>query len=207
MRDSGSNAGQPANFDEDDMGMPLMPKATAVWLVENTTLTFDQIADFCGLQPLEVQGIADDEVAVGIMGSDPVSNGQLTRDEITRCEAGDTERLKLVKSDTPLTSTRRNGPRYTPVSKRQDRPNAISWLIKYHPELKDSQISKLLGTTKGTIASVRDRTHWNIINIKPTDPVLLGICKQIELETEIGKAAAAKRKLETSLSSAKQGRG
>ena len=207
MRDSGSNAGQPVNFDEDDMGMPLMPKATAVWLVENTTLTFDQIADFCGLHPLEVQGIADDEVAVGIMGSDPISNGQLTRDEIARCEASDMERLKLVKSDTPLTSTRRNGPRYTPVSKRQDRPNTISWLIKYHPELKDSQISKLLGTTKGTIESVRDRTHWNIINIKPTDPVLLGICKQIELETEIGKAAAAKRKLETSLSSAKQGRG
>ena len=207
MRDSGSNAGQPVNFDEDDMGMPVMPKATAVWLVENTTLTFDQIADFCGLHPLEVQGIADDEVAVGIMGSDPVSNGQLTRDEIARCEAGATERLKLVKSDTPLTSTRRNGPRYTPVSKRQDRPNAISWLIKYHPELKDSQISRLLGTTKGTIESVRDRTHWNIINIKPTDPVFLGICKQTELETEIGKAAAAKRKLETSLSPAKQGRG
>ena len=207
MRDSGSNAGQPVNFDEDDMGMPLMPKATAVWLVENTTLTFDQIADFCGLHPLEVQGIADGEVAVGILGSDPISNGQLTRDEIARCEASDMERLKLVKSDTPLTSTRRNGPRYTPVSKRQDRPNAISWLIKYHPELKDSQISKLLGTTKGTIDSVRDRTHWNIINIKPTDPVLLGICKQMELETEIGKAAAAKRKLETSLSSAKQGGG
>lgn len=197
MRDSGSNAGWPVNFDEDDMGMPLMPKATAVWLVENTTLTFDQIADFCGLHPLEVQGIADDEVAVGIMGADPISSGQLTRDEIACCEADDTERLKLVKSDTPLTSTRRNGPRYTPVSKRQDRPNAISWLIKYHPELKDSQISKLLGTTKGTIESVRDRTHWNIINIKPTDPVLLGICKQTELETEIGKAAAAKRKLNT----------
>ena len=179
------------------MGMPLMPKATAVWLVENTTLTFDQIADFCGLHPLEVQGIADDEVAVGIMGADPISSGQLTRDEIARCEAEDTERLKLLKSDTPLTSTRRNGPRYTPVSKRQDRPNAISWLIKYHPELKDSQISKLLGTTKGTIESVRDRTHWNIINIKPTDPVLLGICKQTELETEIGKAAAAKLKLNT----------
>ena len=207
MRDSGSNAGQPVNFDEDEMGMPLMPKATAVWLVENTTLTFDQIADFCGLHPLEVQGIADGEVAVGILGSDPISNGQLTRDEIARCEAGDMERLKLVKSDTPLTSTRRIGPRYTPVSKRQDRPNAISWLIKYHPELKDSQISRLLGTTKGTIDSVRDRTHWNMINIKPTDPVLLGICKQTELETEIGKAAAAKRKLDTSLSSAKQGGG
>ena len=176
------------------MGMPLMPKATAVWLVENSTLTFDQIADFCGLHPLEVQGIADDEVAVGIMGSDPVSNGQLTRDEIARCEAGDTERLKLVKSDTPLTSTRRNGPRYTPVSKRQDRPNAISWLIKYHPDLKDSQISKLLGTTKATIESVRNRSHWNITNITAQDPVLLGLCKQTELEIEIQKAAKRKSK-------------
>ena len=197
MRDSGSNSDQPVNFDEDDMGMPLMPKATAVWLVENTTLTFDQIADFCGLHHLEVQGIADDEVAIGIMGSDPIANGQLTRDEIMRCETGHEERLKLVESDTPLTSTRGNGPRYTPVSKRQDRPNAISWLIKYHPELKDSQISKLLGTTKATIEAVRNRSHWNITNIKPTDPVLLGICKQTELETEVSKAATAKRKLDT----------
>ena len=194
VRDKRSNTDSPVNFDEDEMGMPLMPKATAVWLVENTTLTFDQIADFCGLHPLEVQGIADDEVAVGIIGSDPISNGQLTRDEIVRCETGHDARLQLVKSDTPLTSTRRNGPRYTPVSTRQDRPNAISWLIKYHPELKDSQISRLLGTTKGTIDAVRNRTHWNITNIKPQDPVLLGICKQIELETEVGKAESSNRK-------------
>lgn len=176
------------------MAIPLMPKATAVWLVENTSLTFEQIAEFCSLHPLEVQGIADDEVAIGIIGADPVTRGQLTRDEIARCELNAGERIQIAKTDHPLTSSRRTGPRYTPVSKRQDRPNAISWLIKYHPDLKDSQISKLLGTTKATIESVRNRSHWNITNITAQDPVLLGLCKQTELEIEIQKAAKRKSK-------------
>ena len=181
------------------MAIPLMPKATAVWLVENSSLTFEQIAEFCSLHPLEVQGIADDEVAIGIIGADPVTRGQLTRDEIARCETDAGERLHIANTDHPLTSSKRNCPLYTPVSKRQDRPNAISWLIKYHPDLRDSQISKLLGTTKATIESVRNRSHWNIINIKAQDPVLLGLCKQTELEIEnqhadirISKTAAPK---------------
>ena len=175
------------------MAQPLMPKATAVWLVDNTTLTFEQIAELCGLHELEVQGIADDEVAVGIIGIDPVGSGQLDREEIERCEADATARLVLLETEMPLPSARRRGPRYTPVSKRQDRPDAISWLIKYHTELNDPQIAKLLGTTKSTIQAVRGRTHWNISNIKARDPVLLGICKQSELETELNKAHAAGR--------------
>ena len=177
---------------EDRIVMPVMPKATAVWLVENTTLTFQQIANFCDMHPLEVQGIADGEVAVGIMGKDPVGSGQLSRDEITRCESDETAAMQVLKSKNGINSSRRRGPRYTPVSKRQERPNAISWLMKYHPDLRDPQIARLLGTTKTTIVAVRDRTHWNIINIKPQDPVLLGICKQVELETEVLKAAKAK---------------
>lgn len=175
------------------MAQPLMPKATAVWLVDNTSLTFEQIADLCQLHELEVQGIADGEVAVGIIGLDPIAGGQLTREEISRCEADPAARLEMQKSETPLTSKRRKGPRYTPVSKRQDRPDAISWLLKYHPELIDSQIAKLLGTTKATIEAVRSRTHWNATNIKPRDPVLLGICSQTELEAEVHKARAAGR--------------
>tara|TARA_B100000029_G_scaffold195999_1_gene194106 strand:- start:6763 stop:7317 length:555 start_codon:yes stop_codon:yes gene_type:complete len=171
-----------------------MPKATAVWLVEHTTLTFQQIADFCDMHPLEVQGIADGEVAVGIMGQDPLANGQLSKDEITRCEADENAKVKLVKTKEGVANLRRKVPRYTPVSKRQDRPNAISWLIKYHPELKDAQISRLLGTTKTTITAVRDRTHWNIVNIKPQDPVLLGICRQIELESEVLRAAKSSKR-------------
>ncbi len=178
--------------------MPLMPKATAVWLVENTTLTFQQIADFCDMHPLEVQGIADGEVAVGIIGQDPIASGQLSKDEITRCESDGSAEIQLLKSKEGVINLRRKGPRYTPVSKRQDRPNAISWLIKYHPELKDAQISRLLGTTKTTITAVRDRTHWNIVNIKAQDPVLLGICKQTELEAEVLKASkSAKRALKS----------
>lgn len=170
------------------MAEPLMPKATAVWLVDNTTLTFDQIADVCGLHRLEVQGIADGEVAVGIIGLDPIASGQLTRDDITRCE-GDTEaRLQMRVSEVPSQGKRRKGPRYTPVSRRQDRPNGIAWLLKYHPELTDGQIAKLLGTTKTTILAVRNRTHWNTTNIKAEDPVLLGICTQTELEAEVQKA-------------------
>ena len=177
---------------EDRIVMPVMPKATAVWLVENTTLTFQQIANFCDMHPLEVQGIADGEVSVGIMGKDPVGSGQLSRDEITRCESDETAAMQVLKSKNGINSSRRRGPRYTPVSKRQERPNAISWLMKYHPDLRDPQIARLLGTTKTTIVAVRDRTHWNIINIKPQDPVLLGICKQVELEAEVLKAAKAK---------------
>jgi len=170
------------------MAKPLMPKATAVWMVDNTSLTFDQIADFCGLHPLEVKGIADDEVAGGIIGMDPVASGQLTREEIARCEADPNARLRMRPSEVPTTQTRRKGPRYTPVSKRQDRPDAIAWLLKFHPELNDSQITRLLGTTKATIESIRSRSHSNTPNIKPRDPVLLGICTQGELENEVAKA-------------------
>ena len=165
------------------MGMPLMPKATAVWLVDNTTLTFQQIADFCDMHPLEVQGIADGEVAIGIIGQDPIASGQLTKDEIKRCESDDATEMQLKKGDNSAQNKRRRGPRYTPVSKRQDRPNAISWLIKYHPELRDSQISRLLGTTKTTIVSVRTRTHWNIQNIRAQNPFELGLDRLINLNT------------------------
>lgn len=170
------------------MAAPLMPKATAVWLVDNTGLTFTQIAEFCGLHTLEVQGIADGEVAMNIAGLDPVTGGQLTREEIARCEADPEARLQLRASNMPAPK-KRKGPRYTPVSKRQDRPDAIAWLVRYHPELKDSQISKLVGTTKPTINAIRDRTHWNIANLKPTDPVALGLCTQIELDEAVQKAA------------------
>lgn len=170
------------------MVQPLMPKATAVWLVDNTTLTFDQIADFCGLHPLEVKGIADDEVAVGIKGQDPVATGQLSAEEIKRCEATPIARLRIAEARGRRPERRSAGPRYTPVSKRQDRPNAIAWLVRYHPELSDAQVSKLVGTTKPTIQAVRDRSHWNISNITPQDPVTLGLCTQIELDTAVQKA-------------------
>lgn len=172
------------------MVQPLMPKATAVWLVDNTTLTFDQIADFCTLHPLEVKGIADDEVAVGIKGQDPVATGQLTMEEIKRCEASPIARLQIADARGRRPERRSAGPRYTPVSKRQDRPNAIAWLVRYHPELSDAQVSKLVGTTKPTIQSVRDRSHWNISNITPQDPVTLGLCTQIELDGAVQKAQA-----------------
>jgi hypothetical protein len=169
--------------------LPLMPKATAVWLVENTALTFDQIAEFCGLHPLEVKGIADGEVAQGIVGLDPVARGQLTQEEIERCEADPRAHLSLAPQNIPLPKARSKGPRYTPVSRRQDRPDAIAWLVRNHPELSDAQICKLIGTTKPTIQSVRDRTHWNSANIKPNDPVTLGLCTQIELDEAVEKAA------------------
>ena len=165
----------------------LMPKATAVWLVDSTALTFEQIAAFCGLHDLEVQGIADGEVAVGIRGSDPIANGQLTRDEIVRCEGDKSMRLNLSTPSTKVPQRTRRA-RYTPVSKRQDRPNAIAWLIKNYPELNDAQIGKLLGTTKSTISAVRERTHWNTHNISPQDPLLLGICSEQELLEELRKA-------------------
>ncbi|MDP7540335.1 MAG: DUF1013 domain-containing protein [Alphaproteobacteria bacterium] len=169
------------------MAQLLMPKATAVWLVENTTLTFQQIADFSGLHLLEVQGIADGEVAVGIVGLDPTANGQLTREEVARCEADAEGNLVLRQAEVPDVP-RRKGPRYTPVSKRGERPDAISWLLKYTPELSDAQICKLVGTTKPTIEAVRTRSHWNISNIQPRDPVLLGICSQTDLEEHLVKA-------------------
>jgi hypothetical protein len=174
------------------MNKPLMPKATAVWLVDNTKLTFDQIADFCGLHPLEVKGIADGDVAQGIKGLDPVAAGQLTREEMERAERDPAMRLRMsqAKHSAPESkATTRRGPRYTPVSRRQDRPNAIAWLVRHHPELTDAQISKLVGTTKSTISSIRDRSHWNMANIKPADPVTLGLCSQIELDFAVQKAA------------------
>jgi hypothetical protein len=170
---------------------PLMPKATAVWLVENTALSFDQIAEFCGLHPLEVKGIADGEVAQGIKGMDPVTNGQLTREEIARAEKDSSHKLQLAESKVqlpPLPQTRK-GPRYTPVSRRHDRPNAVLWILRNHPELKDSQIMRLVGTTKPTIDQIRDRTHWNSPQLTPQDPVTLGLCSQIDLDAEVKKAA------------------
>jgi hypothetical protein len=174
------------------MALPLMQKATAVWLVENTTLTFAQIADFCGLHELEVNGIADGEVAQGIKGFDPIANRQLTAEEIRRCEADPKARLKLMHNPAAEGEERRKGPRYTPLSKRQDRPAAIAWLVKFHPELTDGQISKLVGTTKPTIQSIRDRSHWNMANIQPVDPVALGMCRQTELDAAVAKAVARK---------------
>lgn len=169
---------------------PLMPKATAVWLVENTSLTFEQIAEFCGLHVLEVKGIADGDVAQGIKGLDPISSGQLTRDEILKAEEDAHHRLRLAESKVviPQVSAKR-GPRYTPVSRRQDRPNAVLWLLKSHPELKDSQIMRLVGTTKPTIGQIRDRSHWNAPNLVPQDPVTLGLCSQTDLDAEVQKAA------------------
>ncbi len=170
------------------MALPLMPKATAVWLVENTALTFEQIADLCGLHPLEVQAIADGEVATGIVGLDPVANGQLTRAEIERCEADPDAHLKLIVTDFPQPRAKPKGARYTPVSKRQDRPDAIAWILKHHPELSDAQICKLIGTTKPTIQSVREKTHWNAANIKARNPVTLGLCTEADLEKTVALA-------------------
>lgn len=187
---------------------PLMPKATAVWLVENTSLSFEQIAEFCGLHDLEVKGIADGDVAQGIKGMDPISSGQLSREEIKRCEVDKSAHLRLAESkvEIPVVKTKR-GPRYTPVSRRQDRPNAVLWLLKNHPELKDSQIMRLVGTTKPTIAAIRDRSHWNSANLVPQDPVMLGLCNQNDLDAEVLKgvkrlppgAAAAREPAETLL--------
>ncbi|QPC85835.1 DUF1013 domain-containing protein [Mesorhizobium sp. NBSH29] len=167
----------------------LMPKATAVWLVDNTGLTFEQIAQFCTLHPLEVSAIADGESAQGIKGMDPVMTGQLTRDEIARGEKDATHRLKLSEPKVRVPDQKRKGPRYTPLSKRQDRPNAILWLVRNHPELKDAQVSRLVGTTKATIEQIRDRKHWNAANLVPMDPVMLGLCTQIDLDIEVQRAS------------------
>jgi hypothetical protein len=172
---------------------PLMPKATAVWLVENTALSFDQIAEFCKLHPLEVKAIADGDSAQGIKGLDPVVTGQLTREEIEQAENDKNRRLHLAdrKVRVPEQKSKR-GPRYTPVSRRQDRPNAILWILRNHPELKDSQIMRLVGTTKSTIQSIRERSHWNAANLSPLDPVTLGLCSQIDLDMQVAKAAKEK---------------
>jgi hypothetical protein len=175
-----------------------MPKATAVWLVENTSLSFEQIADFCKLHPLEVKGIADGEVAAGIKGLDPVTTGQLTREDIERAQSNPDYRLKLAESRVKLPEAKRTkkGPRYTPVSRRHDRPNAILWLVRNHPELKDAQIMRLVGTTKTTIQQVRERTHWNSANLQPMDPVTLGLCSQIDLDFEVQRAAKDRPQVE-----------
>ena len=169
---------------------PLMPKATAVWLIDNTSLTFDQIADFCVLHPLEVKGIADGDVAAGVRGIDPISNHQLTRDEIEKAQADESYRMKLSRPKTVVAKGKKKAPRYTPVSKRQNRPDAIAWMVRNHPEISDAQISKLLGTTKATIQSIRDKSHWNSNNLEPIDPVALGLCSQIDLDAVVRKAAA-----------------
>src|SRR5690349_4557970 len=172
---------------------PLMPKATAVWLVENTSLSFDQIAELCHLHPLEVKAIADGDAAQGIKGLDPILTGQLTRDEIKAAQADPNHRLHIAEPKVRLPDAKpKKGPRYTPVSRRQDRPNAILWLVRNHGELKDSQIMRLVGTTKSTIQAIRERTHWNAANLTPLDPVTLGLCSQIDLDLEVQRASKDK---------------
>jgi uncharacterized protein len=173
------------------MSQVLMPKATAVWLIDNTALTFDQVADFCGLHPLEVQSIADGDAAIGMVGYDPITNGQLTKEEIERCANDPEARLELAEVNVPRPIARTKGPRYTPVARRQDRPDAIAWLVRNFPQLSDGQISKLVGTTKPTINGVRERTHWNMNNIKPRDPVALGLVARDDLTAAIDKANRA----------------
>ncbi|MCY3754670.1 MAG: DUF1013 domain-containing protein [Alphaproteobacteria bacterium] len=172
------------------MDMPLMPKATAVWLIDNTRLTFEQIGAFCGLHTLEVQALADGDIGAGINGRDPIAHDELTREEIARCEALPDERLVMAKRDSPRATARSGGPRYTPVSKRQDKPDGIAWLLRNRAELSDAQIGKLIGTTKNTITAVRERTHWNTSNIRPQHPVDLGLCTYIDLAEETAKARA-----------------
>ena len=174
------------------MTKPLMAKATAVWLVDNTTLSFQQVADFCGLHELEIQGIADGDVAAGVKGFDPIANNQLDQIEIDRAQTDDTYRMKLKFNAAAIGEEIRRGPRYTPLSKRQDRPAAILWLVRFHPELTDGQVGKLVGTTKPTILSIRERTHWNIGSIQPIDPVALGLCRQSELDAAVQVAARKK---------------
>ena len=172
------------------MAQPLMPKATAVWLVDNTALTFNQISDFCGLHSLEVQAIADGEVAPGMQGLDPTLNGQVSKEEIIRCEADPAARMEMSKPSVPLPKVRQKGARYTPISKRQDRPDAIAWLLRTHPELSAAQISRLIGTTKPTINAVRDKTHRNAPNLTPQSPVYLGLCSGADLEKMVAVARA-----------------
>ncbi len=166
---------------------PLMPHATASWLVDNTALTFEQIAEFCGLHILEVQAMADDLAGAKYTGRDPVHSGELTQSEIERGQDNAEYRLKMQKA--PISVSRTKGPRYTPVSKRQDKPDGIAWILRNHPEISDAQVGKLIGTTRNTIAAIRDRSHWNISNINPKDPVTLGLCSQRELDALVAKAA------------------
>ena len=184
------------------MAQPLMPHATAAWLVDNTSLSFTQIADFCGLHLLEVQAIADDTAATKLTGRDPIRSGELTHEEIEKGQADSDYELKMHKAPDPVTRTK--GPRYTPVSKRQDKPDGINWIIRNHPEVSDGQISKLIGTTRTTIAAIRDRTHWNMANIQPKDPVTLGLTSQRELDAAVAKAlkaAGAEARVDTTLDS------
>ena len=181
--------GRPLFYPETPVAQPLMPHATASWLVDNSSLTFEQIAEFCGLHILEVQAIADDTAATKLTGRDPLRAGELTQEEIERGQADPEYRLKMQKEPDKVTRTK--GPRYTPVSKRQDKPDGIAWIIRNHPEVTDGQISKLIGTPRTTIAAIRDRTHWNIANIQPKDPVTLGLCSQRELDAVVAKAAKA----------------
>ncbi|HEY1631549.1 MAG TPA: cell cycle transcriptional regulator TrcR [Rhizomicrobium sp.] len=176
---------------------PLMPKATAVWLVDNTSLTFEQIADFCGLHPLEVKGIADEDVAKGIKGQDPVSTGQLTREQIEAAEKDPKARLKMAppKHKMPVVKQKK-APRYTPVSKRQDKPDAVYWILRNHPEFTDADIVRLVGTTKATIQKIRERSHWNATNIKAVDPVTLGLCSQLELDLAVQRASVKRERAE-----------
>ena len=172
-----------------DHNLPLMPKATAVWLIDNTSLTFKQIAEFCGLHEIEVKGIADGEVSQGVMGVNPVTSGQLTQEEIERCSKDPKARLQLKASpyNEIKQKSKRKGAKYTPIARRQDKPDAIYWLLKNVPTIKDSAIIKLIGTTKKTVEAIRDRSHWNISNIKSRDPVLLGICSQVDLDKIVAK--------------------
>lgn len=175
----------------DIMTQLLMPKASAVWLIDNTSLSFDQIGEFCNLHPLEVQSIADGEAGIGIQGYDPVQNGQLSQEELDRCQNDPTARLVLATSDLPTPNRRTKGPRYVPVARRGDKPDGIAWLVKHHPELKDTQIIKLIGTTKETIAKIRERSHWNIANISAKHPAMLGLCRQQDLDAAIEKAGGS----------------
>lgn len=186
----------------------LMPKATAVWLIDNTTLTFDQIAELCGLHHLEVKGIADGDVAENMRGVDPISGGELTREEIQKGEEDPEYRLKTAPSKIAhIPQPKRKGARYTPVARRGDKPDAIAWFIRNHPEVTDPQISKLIGTTKATITNVRDKTHWNSQNIKPVDPVTLGLCSQIELDEVISKASSRRKKMDAERAANEDGPG
>ena len=183
------------------MTLPLMPKATAIWLVENTALTFKQIADFCGMHELEIKGIADGEVGMGIKGLSPISTNQLTKEEIDKAANDPEHSLELIQNEITIQTERDpKQKKYTPLSKRQERPDAISWLLRNHPELKDSQVAKLVGSTKNMVVSIKNKTNWNMSNIRPQDPVGLGLCKQVDLDEALEKAErsqkrAAKKKL------------
>ena len=177
--------------------LPLMPKATAIWLVDNTSLSFRQIGDFCGMHELEIKGIADGEVGAGIKGLNPITSGQLTKEEIDRCVASEEEELQIIENEiSEKTEQSKKKKKYTPLSKRQDRPDAVYWLIRNHPELKDSQVARLVGSTKNTIDGIRNRTHWNMANIRPQDPIGLGLCRQIELDEALEKAERSIKRAE-----------